>query len=691
MYNKSRAYGFILAVLIYLGGGTAIAADTVDVRLVIDVSGSMQHTDPKNLRVPALELLVQLLPDGSRAGVWLFAEEVSVLVPYAQVDNRWREQALELATGVHSSGQLTDIGAALHQVVLEQPAGPSQVIFLTDGKVDIGTNARLNARERALILSDILPASKDRGAHLHTIALSADADAELMDMLSQQTDGLHKVVASADDLMSVFLQIFDQSVPAERLPLVDNRFRVDDSIDEFTALIFRDTNAKPMALITPSEKRLTADAPGSGVKWYAADSYDLITVTAPESGEWTIDAAVSEHNRVTIVSDLKLIVEPLPNNLVAGQALQLRFSFSGDGQRLTDPTFLQLMMAETLLEKIDTPAQWRLPLENDSVLADGTFVQDLPALKERGGYRLTLRVDGKTFVREFQHLLQVGSLLGVELKRTGSDPVSYQVVVRADSSIIDVDKTAVAAHVKTSTGYSELRSLQAGPPGTWTLDITPRVEARYALHLNVSGKTLSGENVSEVLPTQFFTFPAAGEEPPVSESAAVVAVREQLAAEQAALDKLMGKEQQPVVAEPAPQPDLAPQVEPEPEIEKPVAPESEPVAEEAGTINWLWVGLGILANIALLGLIYMAYRKFSTRKVSSELDEIEQQLNQPEAKTPKKSAPAQDAEEDPMAMLDAMEADTKEDRDSLFPIDEDNGNGEEPLMDDLDDDPDKKV
>ena len=43
-----------------------------DVRLLIDISGSMKQSDPENLRAPALDLIVRLLPEGSRAGVWIF-------------------------------------------------------------------------------------------------------------------------------------------------------------------------------------------------------------------------------------------------------------------------------------------------------------------------------------------------------------------------------------------------------------------------------------------------------------------------------------------------------------------------------------------------------------------------------------------------------------------------------------------
>ena len=46
----------------------------VDVRLVIDVSGSMKSGDPEYLRQDVLNGLGEMLPPGSRAGVWTFGQ-----------------------------------------------------------------------------------------------------------------------------------------------------------------------------------------------------------------------------------------------------------------------------------------------------------------------------------------------------------------------------------------------------------------------------------------------------------------------------------------------------------------------------------------------------------------------------------------------------------------------------------------
>src|SRR5690606_39875363 len=65
-----------------------------EVRLLVDISGSMKQNDPNNLRRPALNLVARLLPDGSRAGVWTFGRMVNPLIPLAPV--RSEEHTSEL-------------------------------------------------------------------------------------------------------------------------------------------------------------------------------------------------------------------------------------------------------------------------------------------------------------------------------------------------------------------------------------------------------------------------------------------------------------------------------------------------------------------------------------------------------------------------------------------------------------------
>lgn len=122
-----------------------------DVRLVIDVSGSMKRNDPANLRQPAVDLLMQLLPEGSKAGVWTFGKWVNMLVPHQVVDEQWRSLGRAKASEINSVGLYTNIGEALEKAAYDLDAASDEyakhIILLTDGMVDIDKQPDKNTQE----------------------------------------------------------------------------------------------------------------------------------------------------------------------------------------------------------------------------------------------------------------------------------------------------------------------------------------------------------------------------------------------------------------------------------------------------------------------------------------------------------------------------------------------------------------
>ena len=68
--------------------------DSADVRIIVDISGSMKTNDPDNLRRPAVRLLARMLPRQANAGVWTFGQYVNMLVPHGKVTDDWRGLSL---------------------------------------------------------------------------------------------------------------------------------------------------------------------------------------------------------------------------------------------------------------------------------------------------------------------------------------------------------------------------------------------------------------------------------------------------------------------------------------------------------------------------------------------------------------------------------------------------------------------
>ena len=151
---------FRIAVLFWLGvwitpfaiaveNASAETEKVSDVRVLIDMSGSMKKNDPNNLRVPALRLITQLMPEGQQSGVWSFGQYVNMLVKQGKVDAAWKDNAYKVAKGINSAGLFTNIAAALEKSTWDwkEPDDKANrsIILLTDGVVDISKDADKNS------------------------------------------------------------------------------------------------------------------------------------------------------------------------------------------------------------------------------------------------------------------------------------------------------------------------------------------------------------------------------------------------------------------------------------------------------------------------------------------------------------------------------------------------------------------
>ena len=412
----SRWLGLFAAFLaLSLSGGLgAQESDDVklpeqsDVRIIVDISGSMKETDPENLRQPAVRLLARLLPEGASAGVWTFGQYVNMLVPHQEVTDTWREMAIQRSAQINSVALRTNLGAAIETAsddyFTDGDLGQTHFILLTDGKVDISDDAAANTAEEKRILDRIVADLIERGATFHPVALSEAADTDFLKALATESGGRFQVADTADALNLAFLQALNTAVPQEQIPIEGNGFTVDEGVSEFTALIFwgeSETSAtRELALVRPDEQTVNLSEFPDNVRWAREAGYDLITVNEPLAGQWRINGELGEGSRVTVVSDLRMVVNPLPPSFTAEDPLNIRVGFFEEGEKITNPDFLGVIEVSLSITSEDGRSGTKV-LSGEQPPADGTYRDTVSRLPAAGLYTFDVVADGQTFSRKF--------------------------------------------------------------------------------------------------------------------------------------------------------------------------------------------------------------------------------------------------------------------------------------------------
>ncbi|MFO8142900.1 MAG: vWA domain-containing protein, partial [Marinobacter sp.] len=396
-----RIQGILLLVMFILLPAQASAQDTAltlpqqaDVRIIVDMSGSMKETDPENLRRPAVRLLARMLPAGSEAGLWTFGQYVNMLVPHGSVDDAWRDTMVERSARINSVALHTNLGLALEKASDDWLSGGTlentHIILLSDGKVDIPGGDAASRAEEQRILDTLLPSLIAKGATIHTVGLSELADITFLRRLARESGGSFQLAQTAEALNLAFADALNTAVPQAQIPIEGDGFAVDEGVKEFTALIFTGRasgESRALALAAPDAEPFTVENVPANVRWAAEPGYDLITVTEPAAGRWRIVGDLGQGSRVTVVSDLRMTVSPIPPEFSEDSPFALEVAFFEESEPLQSADFLGVMQVSLSIIANDGRRGTKV-LSGEQPPEDGVYRDSVTRLPAAGRYQI---------------------------------------------------------------------------------------------------------------------------------------------------------------------------------------------------------------------------------------------------------------------------------------------------------------
>lgn len=372
----------------------------LDTVVIMDSSGSMKQTDPKQLRKPAAKLFISLLSNEDKLSVVSFSSQAWPITFLTQLNSERKiSKALRATDKISHKGIHTNIHSAISKGIellkkSDQLNREPIIILMSDGQMDVG-NKKKSAQLRQQIFDDLLPQLIEHNIKIYSIAFTEQSDQALLQEIAETTDGRYALAASDDVLHKVFSKIFEQTKEPDMLPLNENKFVVDDSIKEVTIIANKASDTSLIYLQQPDGKKINSTFKSEKIKWFTSTSFDMITIKEPEKGEWKILFS-DDDNRAYIVTDIKLRTEFSFDTESYQPELIIKSWFVQNEQTEANQKLLDNM--EVILE-IEHPDDTVETLPVDPANEDGEFIIHYRP-EQDGFYGASIIARSRTFQRQ---------------------------------------------------------------------------------------------------------------------------------------------------------------------------------------------------------------------------------------------------------------------------------------------------
>ncbi|ENJ1751896.1 TIGR03503 family protein [Vibrio parahaemolyticus] len=279
------------------------------------------------------------------------------------------------------------------------------------------------------------------------------------------------------------------------MSLLDNRFRVDPTIEQITFLVYREQSSQPVVLVRPDGKKYYAWGSYDNVRWYQEPSLDIISVDNPMPGPWQAVGKVTPKNNIRLISHLKLSTDVFPNRLYNGEALKFTARLTSDDKPLVLRDFLDRVNLRVTFTKFveneDELIKEARPVPMiigefsddgrglDEQAGDGVFTVQLPIEVEPGKYRARITSGNGVFLRaQEQMILVYPNPVSRTFIQSRSPEKPHQLVVSGEQGMIAPGSIAVNVEQNAPDGfitYSQGQVSQDGMKTTLNLDNDPEL------------------------------------------------------------------------------------------------------------------------------------------------------------------------------------------------------------------------
>ena len=322
--------------------------------------------------------------------------------------------------------------------------------------------------------------------------------------------------------------VLDDLPTKNQIPLFDNRFRVDDQVEEITLLLFRRRGSASVVLVKPDGSKIyfnTAEA--QQVRWHDASSYDLIEIKNPMPGPWQVIGRLLPESRIMLLTEIKLHVDPLPANLMVGETIKINARLTNGDKPITAKDFSEVLALEVIFvstnnAQFDNFGRGVVQVANfrddgkgyDERARDGVFTGEFQLRFVAGEWTPKYVVRTPLYTREVEQapvvlmpapiVADITASPAVDDTQPEQQALEHQVLFRVTDDSVNAESVLLQGRVRYPNG--EIEGFALNEPGSTPreLKLHNRGHGSYILEVSAFGTMRDGREFMLNLPEVSF-------------------------------------------------------------------------------------------------------------------------------------------------------------------------------------------
>lgn len=305
------------------------------------------------------------------------------------------------------------------------------------------------------------------------------------------------------------------------IPLLDNRFRIDDKIDEIKLIFFRRPGSPAVILVRPDgTKYFATNAVGNtSLDWYDELNYDLVVIRNPMPGPWQVIGQIMPQSRIVVIGELSLKVDPLPKILFQGETVKVTGEILNDGEPIRanlfkDAVSLNVSFVSTNNENFENfgaGIQQVTEFKDDGYgfdesAKDGVFTGEFTLNFTPGEWRPELYITTDVLERRVvQDPIVVHeppfSFTLVEATDEGDD---HRITINIDEKLLKPETVIMQGKIFYPNNEEQVFYLDTNNTAVRELALQDYGWGRYNIEISVFGSTVNDREFMATLPTYLF-------------------------------------------------------------------------------------------------------------------------------------------------------------------------------------------